>query len=89
MQNVQPKVLDQTPLPIIDLNNPSGPPIAQVVGMYEQLGIRVDISPSFNEVRSMRGISISLGDLPGLCRKIRQSIPAAIRRAMENRPEIA
>ncbi|PYY82219.1 hypothetical protein DNK59_22150 [Pseudomonas sp. TKO26] len=57
--------------------------------MLEKLGIRVQITPSDNEVRSMRGIAITLGELPGLCRKTRQSIPAAIRRAMENRPEIA
>ncbi|MCO7572790.1 hypothetical protein NJH78_22625 [Pseudomonas chlororaphis] len=57
--------------------------------MQEKLGIRVQITPSDNEVRSMRGIAITLGELPGLCRKTRQSIPAAIRRAMENRPEIA
>ncbi|BAQ74364.1 hypothetical protein POS17_2670 [Pseudomonas sp. Os17] len=57
--------------------------------MLEKLGIRVQITPSDNEVRSMRGIAISLGELPGLCRKTRQAIPAAIRRAMENRPEIA
>jgi len=31
VQNIQPKVLDQTPLPIINVNNPSGQPIAQVV----------------------------------------------------------
>jgi hypothetical protein len=57
--------------------------------MLEQLGIRIDIVPSFNEVRTMRGIGISVGELPGLCRKTRASIPAAIRRAMEKRPEIA
>ncbi|TFB44086.1 hypothetical protein [Pseudomonas sp. F01002] len=57
--------------------------------MYEQLGIRVDIVPSFNEVRTMRGIGINLGEQPGLCRKTRQSIPAAIRRALEKHPEIA
>ena len=57
--------------------------------MFEQLGIRVDIVPSFNEVRTMRGIGIQVGELPGLCRKTRASIPAAIRRAMEKRPEIA
>lgn len=57
--------------------------------MYEQLGIRVDIVPSFNEVRTMRGIGIQIGELPGLCRKTRANIPAAIRRAMEKRPEIA
>ncbi|CAI8698988.1 Ribosomal protein S3AE [Pseudomonas jessenii] len=57
--------------------------------MLEQLGIRVDIAPGFNEVRTMRGIGIQIGDLPGLCRKTRANIPAAIRRAMEKRPEIA
>ncbi|MGY2189026.1 hypothetical protein D3C81_191360 [compost metagenome] len=57
--------------------------------MFEQLGIRVDIVPSFNEVRTMRGIGIHVGELPGLCRKTRASIPTAIRRAMEKRPEIA
>ncbi|WP_085728243.1 hypothetical protein [Pseudomonas sp. R37(2017)] len=57
--------------------------------MFEQLGIRVDIAPGFNEVRTMRGIGIQVGELPGLCRKTRANIPAAIRRAMEKRPEIA
>jgi hypothetical protein len=57
--------------------------------MFEQLGIRVAIAPGFNEVRTMRGIGIQVGELPGLCRKTRASIPAAIRRAMEKRPEIA
>ncbi|CAM3781907.1 hypothetical protein D9M71_599530 [compost metagenome] len=57
--------------------------------LYEQLGIRVQITPSFNEVRTMRGINIQIEDLPGLCRKTRQNIPAAIRRALEKQPEIA
>jgi hypothetical protein len=57
--------------------------------MHEQLGIRVEIVPSFNEVRTMRGIGITLAEQPGLCRKTRQSIPAAIRRSLEKRPEIA
>jgi len=57
--------------------------------MYEQLGIRISIVPSFNEVRTMRGIGINIAELPGLCRKTRASIPAAIRRALEKRPEIA
>ncbi|CAI8721172.1 Ribosomal protein S3AE [Pseudomonas sp. IT-P74] len=57
--------------------------------MLEQLGIRVNIAPGFNEVRTMRGIGIQISELPGLCRKTRASIPAAIRRAMEKRPEIA
>lgn len=57
--------------------------------MYEQLGIRLEIVPNFNEVRTMRGIGIHIDELPGLCRKTRQSIPAAIRRGLEKRPEIA
>ncbi|POA17099.1 hypothetical protein C1886_23780 [Pseudomonas sp. FW300-N1A1] len=57
--------------------------------MYEQLGIRVEITPSVHEVRSMLGIGIRLLELPGLCRKTRKTIPAAIRRGLENHPEIA
>lgn len=57
--------------------------------MHEQLGIHLDIAPGFNEVRTMRGIGIRIGAQTGLCRKTRQSIPAAIRRALERRPEIA
>lgn len=57
--------------------------------MLEQLGIRLHIEPSHGEVRSMRGINMHFDARPGLCRKTRQSIPAAIRRAMEKRPEIA
>ncbi|CAN7562644.1 MULTISPECIES: hypothetical protein [Pseudomonas] len=57
--------------------------------MYEQLGLRVEIAPGVNEVRTMRGINITLGELPGLCRKTRQSIPAAIRRGLEKHPEVA
>ncbi|GGJ98615.1 hypothetical protein [Pseudomonas matsuisoli] len=57
--------------------------------IYEQLGIRVHIAPGFTEVRSMRGINIGVEPRPGLCRKTRQSIPAAIRRGLERNPEIA
>ena len=57
--------------------------------MLEQLGIRLHIEPAHGEVRSMRGIHMHFDAHPGLCRKTRQSIPAAIRRAMEKRPEIA
>jgi len=57
--------------------------------IYEQLGVRVHIEPGFNEVRTMRGIGITLSERPGLCRKTRQSIPAAIRRGLEKNPEIA
>jgi len=57
--------------------------------LYDQLGIRLSIAPGPNEVRSMRGIRIELTEQPGLCRKTRQAIPAAIRRALERHPEIA
>ncbi|MFJ2427357.1 hypothetical protein [Pseudomonas sp. NPDC087804] len=57
--------------------------------MFEQLGIRVDISPGFHEVRTMLGIEIEIDALPGLCRKTRKSIPTAIRRGLNNNPEIA
>ncbi|MBW4795075.1 hypothetical protein [Pseudomonas tolaasii] len=57
--------------------------------MFDQLGIRVHIAPGHTEVRSMRGIQIVIDELPGMCRKTRQSIPAAIRRGLEKRPEIA
>lgn len=57
--------------------------------MYEQLGIRLHIEPGHGEVRSLRGIHMRFEAHPGLCRKTRQSIPAAIRRAMEKRSEIA
>jgi hypothetical protein len=53
-----------------------------------QLGIVIHITPSENEVRTSRGISIQLEELPGLCRKTRASLPAAIRRGFDNRPEI-
>ena len=57
--------------------------------MYQQLGIRVHVAPGHTEVKSMRGIQIVIDELPGMCRKTRQSIPAAIRRGLENRPDIA
>ncbi|MDK3023094.1 hypothetical protein QO239_10880 [Cupriavidus taiwanensis] len=57
--------------------------------MQAQLGIVLSITPSARGVRTVRGISIQVQEQPGLCRKTRQSIPAAIRRSMEAHPEIA
>ena len=57
--------------------------------MYEQLGIRLTVAPGHNEVRSMRGITIRLAEQAGLCRRTRRAIPAAIRRALGARPDIA
>ena len=39
-------------------------------------------------MRTSRGIAIQLDAQPGLCRKTRASIPAAIRRGFDNTPEI-
>ncbi len=57
--------------------------------MEQQVGIRLSISTSPNAVRSLRGITILVHEQPGLCRKTRQAIPAAIKRSLEQRPEIA
>jgi hypothetical protein len=56
--------------------------------MQEQLGIVVRITPSVHGVRTVRGLSIRLLELPGLCRKTRQSVPAAIRRCLDQHPDI-
>ena len=57
--------------------------------MEAQTGIRLSIQTSGNEVRSLRGITILLHEQPGLCKKKRQAVPAAIRRSLAQRPEIA
>lgn len=57
--------------------------------IFEQLGLRVEVMPGASTVRSMRGIAIHIEALPGLCRKTRQSIPAAIRRGLEKNPQVA
>lgn len=57
--------------------------------MAQQVGIRLSISTSPNEVRSLRGIVIRVQEQPGLCRKTRQAIPAAIKRSLAQRPEMA
>lgn len=57
--------------------------------LAEQLGVHLSITTSPNEVRSLRGIAIGVQDQPGLCRKTRQAIPAAIKKSLSKRPEIA
>lgn len=56
--------------------------------MQELLGIKVKIAPGSNEVRTVRGLEIEVAHQPGLCKKLRLSIPAAIRKCMEKHPEI-
>ncbi|EHP41343.1 hypothetical protein OR16_20862 [Cupriavidus basilensis OR16] len=57
--------------------------------MHAQLGIVLTITPSIHEVRTVRGISIQVEEQTGLCRKTKQAIPAAIRRCLETKPDIA
>jgi hypothetical protein len=57
--------------------------------MAQQVGIRLSINISPNEVRSLRGITILVLEQPGLCRKTRQAIPAAIKCSLALKPEIA
>ena len=63
--------------------------LLRVQAMIEkQLGVVVRIAPGVNEVRTVRGIIVAIDEQPGLCKKIRQSIPAAIRRALDTHPQI-
>jgi hypothetical protein len=52
------------------------------------VGAELRIQPGPNEVRTVRGIIIALDEKPGLCKKLRQSVPAAIRRCLDQKPEI-
>lgn len=56
--------------------------------LLEQVGIDLQIAPSIHEVRTVRGLAIRLAERAGLCRKLHQSIPAAVRRCLDQRPEI-
>lgn len=57
--------------------------------MQAQLGVVLCITPNSREVRTVRGFHIQLKQQPGLCKKTRQSVPAAIRRCLERHPHIA
>jgi hypothetical protein len=57
--------------------------------MRALLGISLSITPGAREVRTARGFSIQIEDRPGLCQKTRQSIPAAVRRCLDNNPDVA
>ncbi|MDK6078035.1 hypothetical protein [Massilia varians] len=55
----------------------------------KNLGAELRIAPGPNEVRTVRGIIVVLEEKPGLCKKARQSVPAAVRRCLTQHPEIA
>jgi Trp operon repressor len=57
--------------------------------LQAQLGIVLTIAPGPNEVQTVRGFHIQVEEQPGLCRKTKQAIPAAVRRCLEARPAIA
>jgi hypothetical protein len=56
--------------------------------LLENLGVVLQITPSIHGVRTVRGLSIKLAEQPGLCRKTREAIPAAVRRCLDAHPEI-
>jgi hypothetical protein len=63
--------------------------LKHVQGLVEaHLGAVLRIEPGPNEVKTVRGIVIVLEERPGLCKKVRQSIPAALRRCLDRNPDI-
>ena len=56
--------------------------------LYDLLGIRLTITPSANGVRTVMGLNIKLADQPGLCRRTREKLPAAVRRCLNQHPDI-
>jgi hypothetical protein len=50
--------------------------------------VGLTIVPGDNEVRTVMGLRIELSMRPGLCRKTREAIPAAVRRCLKNNPQI-
>ena len=57
--------------------------------LKKNLGVELQITPGSGEVRTVRGFQIRLLEQPGLCRKTRAAIPAAVRRCLAAHPEIA
>jgi hypothetical protein len=52
------------------------------------VGAELRIQPGPNEVKTVRGIVIVLEERPGLCKKLRQAVHAAVRRCLEQNPRI-
>ncbi|OZI37620.1 hypothetical protein CAL29_04275 [Bordetella genomosp. 10] len=57
--------------------------------LFQLLGITLRIDPGPYEVRTVRGFIIKVDEQVGLCRQLRSSIPAAVRRCLERNPEIS
>jgi hypothetical protein len=63
--------------------------LRRLTGKLQELaGVDLQITPSVHGVRTVRGLTIRLAERPGLCRKLRQSIPAAVRRCLDRKPAI-
>ena len=58
------------------------------VRLQQNLGVALRIAPGDNEVRTVMGLQIELSMRPGLCRKTREAIPAAVRRCLKKNPAI-
>ena len=56
--------------------------------ILEQLGVTLTITPSTRGVSTVMGLSIKLVERPGLCRKTREALPAAVRRCFRKHPDI-
>jgi len=59
-----------------------------VAKLQENLGVTLRITPSTRGVRTIMGLNIQLERRPGLCRKTRQAIPAAVRRCLGQHEDI-
>jgi hypothetical protein len=56
--------------------------------LQQNLGVALKIAPGENEVRTVMGLQIELTMRPGLCRKTREAVPAAVRRCLKKNPAI-
>ena len=56
--------------------------------IHKQLGVVVEVEAGPNEVRTVMGLHIEVQARAGLCRKVRASIPAAIRRGLAANEQI-
>jgi|SRR5690606_2292260 len=56
--------------------------------MEQHLGIQLMVEAGNNEVRTVRGLNIYFQTHIGLCKKTQQTIPAAIRRALDAKHSI-
>jgi len=56
--------------------------------LKDLLGLELRVEVGAAEVRTVRGLIIELQPMPGLCRKTRQTVPAAVRRGLDANVQI-